>query len=169
MLARFLVTATLAGGLVLSVLNSITAAILPPRYKQFRDPQAVVDTIRTNVSGNDIYAAPQGLFVSVSLQSRVEGFGPPLASQIVVEFAVACGLSLLVLATPPRSPLQTAGLLGMAGLIAGIETHFPNWNWAGFPTSYLVAGCGYLAGNWFVTGLVLGTIRRKLAAGTASR
>ena len=45
---------------------------------------------------------------------------------------------------------------GLAGLIAGVETHFPNWNWAGFPTSYLLAGSAYLAINWFIAGLVLG-------------
>jgi hypothetical protein len=60
MLPRSLITGTLAGGLVLSVLNWVTAAILPPRYNQFRDPHAVVEAIRANVSGNDIYTAPQG-------------------------------------------------------------------------------------------------------------
>lgn len=165
MFARFLIAATLSGGLVLSVLNSITAAILPPRYKQFRDPQPVVDTIRSNISGDDIYTGPPGLFVSVSLHPRLEGFAPRLIGQIVVEFAVACGLALLVTTTPLRSPVHVAGFLGLAGLIAGIETHFPNWNWAGFPTSYLVAGSAYLAGNWFVTGLVLGAIRRRLDPG----
>jgi hypothetical protein len=55
-----------------------------------------------------------------------------------------------------------AGLLGLTGLIAGVETHFPNWNWAGFPTSYLLAGSAYLAGNWMIAGLLLGTLRRKL-------
>ena len=161
MLTRFLITGTLAGGLVLSVLNWVTAAILPPRFKQFRDPHAVVEAIRANVSGNDIYTAPQGLFVSVSLRPP-QSFGPRIAGQFVVEFAVALGLSLLVLATPLRSSIQVAGFLGLAGLIAGVETHFPNWNWAGFPTSYLLAGSAYLAGNWFIAGLVLGAIRRKL-------
>ena len=159
---RFLMTGTLAGGLVLTVLNWVTAAILPPRYKQFKDPHAVVEAIRANVSGSDIYTAPQGLFVSVSLGPRLESFGPRIASQLFVEFAVALGLSLLVLATPLRSSIHAAGFLGLAGLIAGVETHFPNWNWAGFPTSYLLAGSAYLAGSWFITGLVLGAVRRKL-------
>ena len=43
---RFLIAGTLVGGLVLSALNWLTAAVLPPRYKQFREPQAVVETIR---------------------------------------------------------------------------------------------------------------------------
>ena len=163
MFTRFLITGTLAGGLVLSILNWVTAAILPPRYKQFRDPSAVVEAIRANVSGNDVYTAPQGLFVSVSLRPRPQSFGPRIAGQLVVEFAVALAMSLLVLATPIRSSIRAAGFLGLAGLIAGIETHFPNWNWAGFPTSYLLAGSAYLAGNWFITGLVLGAVRRKLA------
>jgi hypothetical protein len=106
--------------------------------------------------------APQGLFVSVSLRPRLQSFGPRIASQLFVEFAVALGLSLLVLATRLRSSIHAAGFLGLAGLIAGLETHFPNWNWAGFPTSYLLAGSAYLAGSWFITGLVLGAVRRKL-------
>ena len=135
----------------------------------FKDPHAVVEAIRTNVSGSDIYTAPQGLFVSVSLHPRLQSFSPRLAGQVVVEFAVALGLCLLVLAAPLRPSMHSAGLLGLAGLIAGIETHFPNWNWAGFPTSYVLAGSAYLAGNWFITGLVLGAVRRKLEAGRDTR
>ena len=162
MLTRFLITGTLAGGFVLSVLNWFTAAILPPRYKQFIDPPAVVEAIRPNVLGNDIYTAP-GLFVSVALRPRFQSFGPRIAGQFFVEFAVALGLSLLLLATPLRSSIHSAGFLGLAGLIAGVETHFPNWNWTGFPTSYLLAGSAYLAGNWFIAGLVVGAVRRKLS------
>lgn len=169
MVTRFLVTGTLAGGLVLSILNWVTAAILPPRYKQFKDPHAVVEAIRANVSGNDIYTAPQGLFVSVSIRPRLQSFGPRIAGQFAVEFAVALGLSLLLLAIPLHSSVQAASFLGLAGLIAGVETHFPNWNWAGFPTSYLLAGSAYLAGNWFIAGLVLGAVRRKLKAEGVAR
>jgi hypothetical protein len=162
MRTRFLIGGTIIGGFILTILNWITSAILPPRFKQFTDPHVVVEAIRANVSGNDIYTAPQGIFVAVSLQSRVQGFGPLIAGQFLVEFAVALGLSTLALATPLRSPVHAAGFLGLAGLIAGVETHFPNWNWAGFPTSYLLAGSAYLAGNWFITGLVLGAFRRRL-------
>lgn len=169
MVTRFLITGTLAGGLVLSVLNWVTAAILPPRYKQFKDPHAVVEAIRANVSGNDIYTAPQGLFVSVSIRPRLQSFGPRIAGQFAVEFAVALGLSLLLLAIPLRSSIQAASFLGLAGLIAGVETHFPNWNWVGFPTSYLLAGSAYLAGNWFITGLVLAAVRRMLKAEGVAR
>lgn len=163
---RFIVAGTLVGGILLSLLNWLTAAVLPPRFKQFRDPRAVVETVRSNVTGNDIYAAPQGLFVSVSLHpdSSVgpQNFGSRITRQFMIEFVVAFGLSLLLLATPIRSPLSAAGFLGLAGLIAGIETHFPNWNWSGFPMSHLLAGSGYLAANWFIVGLVLGSGRRKL-------
>ena len=164
---RFIIAGTLAGGVLLSLLNWLTAALLPPRFKQFRDPGAVVETIRTNVSGNDIYTAPQGLFVSVSLRPDsargAQNFGARVIRQFTTEFVVAFGLSLLALATSIRSPLSAAGFLGLAGLIAGIETHFPNWNWAGFPTSYLLAGSGYLAANWFIVGLALGTVQQKLS------
>jgi hypothetical protein len=56
------------GGVLLTALGFVTAALLPPRYKPFRDPAAVVETVRANTSTNEIYTAPQGLFVSVSLR-----------------------------------------------------------------------------------------------------
>ena len=170
---RFLAAGTLVGGLVLSALNWLTAAILPPRYKPFREPQAVVETIRAHVAEDDIYAAPQGIFVAVALRpelsSHFRSVRSRIGAQFAIEFAVALGLSLLLFATRVRSPLHAAALLGLTGLIAGVETHFPNWNWAGFPTSYLLAGSGYLAGNWLITGLLLGAIRRKLDGTGASR
>src|SRR5215510_8668454 len=163
---RFLTAGTLLAGMLLSVLNWLTAAILPPRYKEFRAPQAVVEAIRANVAEDDIYTAPQGLFAAVALwperPGRSQSFRQRIAAQFAIEFAVALGLSLLLLATRIRSPVPAAALFGLMGLIAGVETHFPNWNWAGFPTSYLLAGSGYLAGNWLITGLLLGAIRRKL-------
>ena len=166
MRTRYLMTGTLVAGLTLSLLNWFTAAILPPRFKQFKDTQTVVETIRANVSGNNIYTAPQGLFVAVSLRadlsSRIQNFGPHIAGQFAIEFAVALGLSLLLLTVPGRSPMYAASFFGLTGLIAGIETHFTHWNWDGFPASHLLAGSAYLAGNWFVAGLVLGTIRRRL-------
>jgi hypothetical protein len=169
---RFIIVGTLVGGVLLTLLNWLTAALLPPRYKQFRDPGAVVEIIRSNVSGNDIYTAPQGLFVSVSLRpgsaSGPQNFRARVIRQFATEFVVAFGLSLLLLATSIRPPLWAAVFLGSVGLIAGIETHFPNWNWAGFPASYLLAGSGYLAANWFVVGLALGTARQRLVARDAA-
>jgi hypothetical protein len=82
--------------------------------------------------------------------------------QFAIDFGVALGLSVLLLATPPRSPLRAAGFLGLCGLVAGTEVHFPEWNWAGFPVVHMLAGIGYLAANWCITGLVLGTLRQKL-------
>ena len=163
---KFMIAGTLTGGVLLSVLNWLTAALLPPRFKQFRDPGAVVEAIRSNVSGNDIYTAPQGLFMVVSLRPSSAGgpqnFGARVIRQFTTEFVVAFGVSLLLLLTSIRSPLSAASFLGLAGLIAGIETHFPNWNWSGFPTSYLLAGVGYLTVNWFIVGLALGAVRQKL-------
>jgi hypothetical protein len=85
-----------------------------------------------------------------------------VVGQFAIEFAVAFGLSLVLSATRIDTPAGAAGFLGLIGLIAGVETHFPMWNWSGFPTSYLGAGSGYLAANWFVTGWVLGALRKKL-------
>ncbi len=91
--ARFLIAGTLVGGVLLGVLGFVTAARLPPRFKPFRDPAAVVDTIRANTTTNEIYTAPQGLFVSVSLRPDGSNWlqhpGRHLAVQVLVECAIA--------------------------------------------------------------------------------
>jgi len=169
---RFLIAGTLAAGVILSVLGWFTAAILPPRFKPFKDPQAVVESVRANVTTNDIYTAPQGLFVSVSLRpdlsNRLQNVASHLAGQFVIEFAVALGLSVVLLATPIRAPLRAGGFLGLTGLVAGMEVHFPEWNWTGFPMTHMLAGIAYLAVNWFVAGLMLGALRRKLDSTSAA-
>jgi hypothetical protein len=166
MRTRFLIAGTLTGGITLSLLGWFTAAILPPRYKQFRDERAVVETIRTNTGANGIYTAPQGVFVAVSLRpdlsNRLQNLSSHLAGQFVIEFAIALCLSILLLATTIRSPLRAAGFLGLIGFVAGAEVHFPEWNWEGFPMVHMIAGVGYFAANWCLTGLLLGILRRKL-------
>jgi hypothetical protein len=166
--ARFLISGTLAGGTLLTLLGFVTAGMLPPRYKPFTDPRAVADAIRANAPTNDIYTSPDGLFVAVSLRpagAPRSRFGPRLAAQIGVEFAVALLLAVLVLAFGRRSATIAAGLLALTGFAAGLEVHFAEWNFAGFPTAHFLAGVGYLSANWFITGFVLGALHRKLVVG----
>ena len=163
---RFLIAGTLVGGVLLSGLGFVTAALLPPRYKPFRDPAAVVQAIRTNTTTNEIYTAPQGLFVSVSLRpdgkNWLQNPALHLALQVFVEFVVAFCLSLLVTATVFRRPTAVGCFLGFIGAVAGTEVHVPESNWAGFPPLHTMAAISYLAANWFITGLMLGGLRRKL-------
>ncbi len=170
--ARFLIAGTLAAGVVLSVLGWFTAAILPPRFKQFQDPHVVVEAVRANVATNDIYTAPQGLFVAVSLRpdlsNRLQTVAGHLAGQFLIEFVVAFGLSVVPVATPIRAPLRAGAWLGVIGLLAGTEVHFTEWNWSGFPATHTLAGIVYLGGNWFGAGLVLGGLRRRLEPTSAA-
>jgi hypothetical protein len=163
---RFLIAGTLVGGVLLSGLGFVTAALLPPRFKPFRDPAAVVQAIRANTTTNEIYTAPQGLFVSVSLRpdgsNWLQNPAHHLAIQVLVEFIVAFSLSLVVTATAFTRPAAVGCFLGFIGAVAGMEVHVPDWNWAGFPLIHTVAAIGYLGGNWFITGVVLGVLRHKL-------
>lgn len=165
---RFLVSGTVVGGILLTILGYLTAAVLPPRYKQFEDAHAVVETVRANTTANDVYTAPQGLFVVVALRpdlsNRLQSPARHLAVQVAVEFAVALGLSVLLLTAAVSGALRAAVFLGLAGLVAGVEMRFPEFNWSGFPFLHTVAGAGYLAANWFMTGLALGALKHRLPA-----
>lgn len=169
--ARFVIVGAIVGGVLLSVLGFVTAAILPPRYKPFKDPSAVVETIRANTTTNEIYTAPQGLFVAVALRpdgsNWLQAPARRLALQVGVEFAVAFCLSLLVTATSFTRPMAVAGFLGFIGAVAGAEVHVPESNWSGFPWLHTTAAITYLAANWFVTGLALGALRHRFRASDA--
>ena len=86
MLTRLLITGTLTGGLVLSW---VTAAILSPRCKAIQGFPRRCGGDSLKCIGKRHQHHPQGLFVSVSLRSRLQSFGPRIAGQLVVEFAVA--------------------------------------------------------------------------------
>jgi hypothetical protein len=106
------------------------------------------------------------LFVSVSLRpdgsNWLQNPAHHLAIQVLVEFIVAFSLSLVVTATAFTRPAAVGCFLGFIGAVAGMEVHVPDWNWAGFPLIHTVAAIGYLGGNWFITGVVLGVLRHKL-------
>jgi len=166
--AQFLISGTLVGGTLLTLLGFVTAGMLPPRYKPFTDPRAVVDAMRANAPTNDIYTSPDGLFVAVSLRpagAARPSVVPRLAAQIGAECAVAFLLAVVVLAFGRGSATIAAGVLGLTGFAAGLEVHFAEWNFAGFPTAHFLAGVGYLSANWFITGFVLGALHRRLVVG----
>ena len=65
--AKYLVTATIVGGVVLFLWGFITHSLLPQPMNYFKDEMAVVQVLRANAAVNGIYLGPRGVFASVAM------------------------------------------------------------------------------------------------------
>jgi hypothetical protein len=69
MSAKFLMTAAVAGGIVLWLWGAVTHALLPQPIREFKNEQAVVDAVRANTEGNGVYFARRGVMAAVAFRT----------------------------------------------------------------------------------------------------
>jgi hypothetical protein len=143
MRGKYLLYGTLAAGLTLFVLQTISNVALPfheMTIKPFTNNAAVVDAVRAGTSGNGVYFAPQGLIAAVSftpdMADKTKAMGGNLVKQAVIDLVVALLLCVLVARIGVGRKRDAALTLGLGGLAAGILKELSDWNWYGFSGSY---------------------------------
>ncbi len=165
----YLVTAALVGGVVSFGWGTVShMALSMEAPRSFADSNAVVQAVHANASENGIYFDGRGLFASVffrdnNLSPRFESMTPYLLRQALVEIAVALVLAWVLLRLPLMTAFQTGILFGIVALAAGIEELVPLKIWYGFPKPAVAAEALDLIVGWFILGLVLGGLRRRMA------
>jgi hypothetical protein len=166
---KFLLLSALLGGIISFAWGGVShmAAVFPSiEPKSFTDSTAVVDAVHKNAPANGIYFDGRGLFAAVAFRSDLSyKFGSllyPLVHQFLIEFAVAFLLAWVLLRFPVWSAWGTASIFAALGLAAGIEQLLPEANWYGFPLRFQLAELADLVIGWFLIGLVLGWLRKKL-------
>jgi len=167
---RYLVTAAVVGGIVSfgwGAVSHLALNLEGREFKAFADSNAVVQTVKANAPENGVYFDGRGLFAAVSfrqdLGQRYESLTGSFLRQLLVEMAVVLVLAWVLLRLPPMTALQTGILFGIVALAAGMEQLVPMHIWFGFPHSIIAAEGIDLIVGWFVVGLVLGTLRIRLA------
>lgn len=172
---RYLLTAAVLGGTVSFGWGMVSHMVLDLQGQEFRafaDSNAVVETIRANAPEPGIYFDGRGLFASVFFRTdmtpRFDPMTPYLLRQLLVEVAVALVLAWVLLRLPLMTAFQTGILFGIVALAAGMEQLVPMHIWYGFPHSTVAAEGLDLIVGWFIVGVVLGALRKRLApvAGT---
>lgn len=100
--------------------------------------------LATNPSGLLIYHPP-----------GAKGMTPgKLGTEFLTELIEALLAAFLLAQTALRSYFARAGFVAAAGLMAGMTTNFPYWNWYGFPTRYTAAYMSIEVLSYVVAGLV---------------
>jgi hypothetical protein len=166
---RFLLLSALLGAIVSFAWGGVShlAAVFPGiEPKSFTDSTAVVKTVQANAPTNGIYFDGRGLFAAVAfrgdLSYKFDSMVYPLIHQFLIEVAVAFLLAWVLLRLPVWSAWGTASVFATIGLAAGIEQLLPEANWYGFPLRFQLAELADLVIGWFLLGLVIGWLRRKV-------
>ena len=171
---RFVLIGTVVAALAMFAWGTISHVVLPWHdftVKPFPDGGSVVETVRANAAENGIYYATEGLFIAVDLlpglpdksKSIVGNLGLQFPTDVVVAFLLA--LALLGIRCPPVMSL--AGFFAMIGVIAGVAIYVPHWNWHGFSPIYTLINIIDTTITFFIAGLVLATVARKVLPGTS--
>ena len=170
---KFLSSGTLAGGAVLFLWSFVWHGVLPfsdSGMHEFTGNQAIVDTVRANAPTNGIYISPQGIFASVffspSLSDQMQVTRENMAVEFLIDCVVAFLLCLLLVRTRERSTAARAGFLGVAALAAGVNERVSEWNWYGFPPSFVLAAMVETLVGWVLAGIVLSIILKRMAPST---
>lgn len=165
--ARYLLSASLLGGLVGFGWGAFTHNVLPASQPlAFTDSTAVVQAVHANAPSNGVYYDPRGLFAAVAfhgdLRSRYPSMLYPITHQVIICVVVAGLLAWVLLRLPVWSALGTGFLLGTVAVAAGIAGALSEANWYGFPLKFQFVAIFDLVGGWFLMGLVLGWLRNRM-------
>jgi len=165
--ARYLLSASLLGGLVGFGWGAFTHNVLPAsRPLAFSDSTAVVQAVHANAPSNGVYYDPRGLFAAVAfhgdLGARYPSLLYPLTHQLIIEIVVAGLLAWVLLRLPVWPASGTGFLLATVALAAGIDQLLPFTNWYGFPLRFQLVGLADLVVGWFLVGWVIGWLRNRM-------
>jgi hypothetical protein len=172
---RFLLVGTVVTAIALFAWQSISNTVIPwhmATMREFANNDAVVQAVRANAPENGVYHSAQGILAAVALTpnliDKTTLIPQMLGKQFMINLAVAFLLALVVLRLRPTTTLGTATALGTAGLAGSVLIEVSNANWYGFPLPWSTVNVIDHTIQWFLAGLVLAALMRRLAPAAAS-
>lgn len=160
--------AVIVSAMILVAWGAVSWMVLPWHQmvaNEFINESEVAETIEANAPNPGIYYLPfshkdHKAGETAAFVNALPGATPPaMTSQLLTQFVGDLVSVLIVIYLLS----QTAGLgyWGRVGFVAllgaaiGFISHFPYWNWFGFPTSYVVVILIDSLVAWFLAGLMI--------------
>ena len=132
---------------------------------KFEDESAVSSVLKANAPVAGIYflpfaqedIKPEGLFAFAAVSPEWMGtnVGGMMGLGLLGQAVSALLVLLLLRKTSNLDYWGRVCFVALAGLTIGFVSHFPLWNWFGFPTSYTLVTILDVLIAWFLAGLVL--------------
>ena len=160
--------AVIISAIILLIWGAVSWMVLPWHQmvaNEFTNESEVAETIRANAPKPGIYYLPfshknhkageTAAFVNALPQSNT----PTMTNQLVTQFVGDLISALLVICllsqTAGLSYWGRVGFVTLVGVVIASVSHFPYWNWFGFPTQYVTVIVIDSLIAWFLAGLVM--------------
>ncbi len=146
---------------------------------EFTDETEVADAIRENAPRAGVYYLPfahedhKAGETAAFVNALPQGYDPGMTKQFVTQFIGNLISALIVICLLSQAAglgyWGRVGFVALVGVAIGFVSHFPYWNWFGFPTPYVIVTFfdGLIA--WLLAGLVMAKLVGKKLTGGISR
>lgn len=170
MRSRSLVIATLVGGVVLFVWQSIShgALGLPEKgMRQFSSDSsgAAARAVRALAPQNGVYFSAYGVLAAIDISpdyaDKTKQFGAMMAKQFVLDLAVVLILALLVDRLGAGSILGTGATYATLGLAFGALFFISNWIWWNYAAPWTLGNIADVIIGMFLVGVTLGWVQHR--------
>ncbi len=132
---------------------------------QFYDESVVAQTLREQAPQAGVYYLPSNEedyqegattgFIQVLPDGFGMGMGEMMGLAMVGHVLSVILMMILLMHTSGLNYLGRVRFITLSGLTIGFISHFPYWNWFGFPTSYIAVTILDMTISYCLAGLVL--------------
>ena len=174
--------AVIASAVILLVWGAVSWMVLPWHQmvaNQFANESEVAETIGANAPKPGIYYLPfshedhKAGETAAFVNALPKGYAPAMTKQLLIQFVGDLVSVLIVIYLLS----QTAGLgywgrvgfVALVGAAVGFISHFPYWNWFGFPTPYVAVIIIDSLIAWFLAGLMIARLVARNTKKVTSR
>ena len=166
--------AVIVSAVILLAWGFVSWMILPWHQmvaNEFTDETEVAETIRANAPKAGVYYLPfahedhKAGETAAFVNALPQGYDPGMIKQLVIQFIGNLISALIIICLLS----QTAGLgywgrvgfVALIGVAIGFTSHFPYWNWFGFPAPYVIVTVIDSLIAWLLAGLVIAELVGK--------
>lgn len=165
--AKYLATCAVVGGIILFCWGFVTHRAIPTPLREFRNAAVVEEAVQANSDGNGAYFTKRGVFAVVAFEPGVpdksQAMGPLLLREFLGCAVTGALLGAILAGLGTASAVRGALSLAVMAIAAAFSTEYSSWVWYGFPLPFVGIEALDLVAGWFLTGLALGPLKKKLA------
>lgn len=172
---KYHLIAACVGGLIIFMWGFLVHAALPfegHAYTVVEDGGPLLAAVEAVAPENGVYMTMEGLFiVKATLPDRSDKsleMAPYLIREGLIDFAEALMLSFILLwVRCCGTPLGRGCAAALMATAASFSNNLSEWNWYGFSGLFTLQNCLDTVGAWFLTGIAIGWLIKKMGLDTA--
>lgn len=173
------VAAVALGGIIIFLWGWVSWTVLPWHQSvanEFADEAAVAEAIAENASKSGVYYLPfrqedhkkgeAAAFVNALPSGYDVKMSSLMVSQLIGNWIAALILFWLLSRTTGLDYWDRVGFITVIGVAVGFVSHYPYWNWFGFPAAYVAVVILDIAIAMFLAGLLMAKLVRGKSPGS---